>query len=228
MQKTTDIKRTEKTRLAYQQEKALMSSTDIKTFDLEKEEVLKRFDYWAVIPNKFPYDFVFGTHHLLVPIRCFAGPGDMFDYELVELVKIKEGFGIYGEYDGFFENLPHKRSIPGHFHIHLMKWEEDFSELSQRFTDTDFDDIDNKVRSFNHWLIIKNNQRCENVFAEHHMLIPKRQLQGPSDITPEERQELVDIKTLLGDEKAYHGLFESWPLPKSFCIHFWKWAQREI
>ena len=89
-------------------------------FDLENEEIVKDFESWVVIRNKFPYDGVTRTHHMLVPKRYFATPREMNAEERRELEEIKLSFGE--EYDGLFENLSHKRSVPSHFHIHLFSW----------------------------------------------------------------------------------------------------------
>jgi len=89
-------------------------------FDLDKEEIIKDFKFWVVITNAFPYDGVLSTHHMLVPKRYFAESRDMNSEERNELENIKDKVGE--TYDGLFENFTHKRSVPVHFHIHLVEW----------------------------------------------------------------------------------------------------------
>jgi len=82
-----------------------------------------------IITNRFPHDAVLRKHHMLVPKRFFATPREIDQDERAELMDIKEN--LNGEYDGLFENLPHKRSVPAHFHIHLFLWAhvEDMSDV---------------------------------------------------------------------------------------------------
>jgi len=89
-------------------------------FDLENEEIVREFTYWVIIHNAFPYDGVLQQHHMLVPRRFFSTPKEINSKEREELEDIKEI--LIGEYDGVFENLAHKRSVPVHFHIHLFLW----------------------------------------------------------------------------------------------------------
>ncbi len=89
-------------------------------FDFDSEEIIEEFTYWFIITNKFPYDAITQTHHMLAPKRFFGTPKEMNDNERVELEDIKEQ--LVERYDGLWENLGHKRSVPAHFHIHLFEW----------------------------------------------------------------------------------------------------------
>ena len=89
-------------------------------FDFNKEVIIQDYDYWVIITNMFPYDVITDTHHLLVPKRFFGTPKEINTVEREELESIKEG--LADRYDGMYENLAHKRTIPAHFHIHLFLW----------------------------------------------------------------------------------------------------------
>ena len=39
------------------------------TKPLQMEKMLKEWQYWALIDNKFPYSAAFKTHHMLIPKR---------------------------------------------------------------------------------------------------------------------------------------------------------------
>lgn len=89
-------------------------------FNLEEENILYNGTYWAVIPNDFPYDRVFETHHLLVPKRVFAFASDMTSEEFDELQQIK--IDLDKNYDSVLENLYERRSVHKHFHLQLCVW----------------------------------------------------------------------------------------------------------
>lgn len=83
-----------------------------------KEEPLKLFKHWKVIVNKFPYDRIAGTHHMVVPIQ-HCTEVDLNQEQRNELIEIKN-HELNDEYDFFMEPTHKGRSIPGHFHIHLV------------------------------------------------------------------------------------------------------------
>ncbi len=68
--------------------------------------------------NDFPYDLIAQTHHMLVSNRHVTEP-ELSGEELDEFKKIKESV-IHKEYDYLIEATHNKKSIPGHFHIHLI------------------------------------------------------------------------------------------------------------
>lgn len=81
-------------------------------------EPLKIFKYWKIIENDFPYDLIAKTHHMIVPIRHEAEK-DLTEEELAELGEIKENYINQG-YDYIIEPTVKNKSIPGHFHLHLI------------------------------------------------------------------------------------------------------------
>lgn len=78
----------------------------------------KIFTHWAIIPNKFPYDRIAARHDMIVPKRCVTEE-KITTEEWAEFKMIKETL-IQHEYDFLMEATVLKKSIPGHFHLHLV------------------------------------------------------------------------------------------------------------
>jgi len=93
---------------------------DIKTdrCPLCTAETLVQYTYWRIIPNKYPHDAVADKHEMIIPI------GHTLERELSpeakqELYNLK--YNVLGkQYVFILEALPGQKSIPGHFHLHLM------------------------------------------------------------------------------------------------------------
>lgn len=83
-----------------------------------EREPLLEFTYWKVVANHFPYDRVAALHEMIVPKRHTNG-SDLTTEELAELSKLKQSV-LNERYTFIIEGLPHARSIPGHFHLHLV------------------------------------------------------------------------------------------------------------
>lgn len=79
---------------------------------------LKTFTYWKVIENSFPYDLIAQTHHMLVPIRHTIEK-NLTQQERQELSVLKETF-LNDNYDCMLEPTQKLKTIPTHFHIHLI------------------------------------------------------------------------------------------------------------
>lgn len=109
--------RTRETHERYERERqADLKHTDL--CPLCEAETIESFTYWRTIPNKYPYDAVAKRHDQLVPLRHTAGT-DLTPEELVELVELKRG-ALNETYFYIMEALPGTKSIPGHFHLHLL------------------------------------------------------------------------------------------------------------
>ncbi len=85
------------------------------------EKPIKEFKYWLIIENEFPYDAIAELHHMLVPKRSVA-----FDWDLLSREELEEYNFIRKEYlpelyELIWENLPKNRTIPEHFHVHLLR-----------------------------------------------------------------------------------------------------------
>lgn len=79
---------------------------------------LNTFTYWKIIPNDFPYDKIAQTHHMLVPLRHVT-EDDLTDEEKKELRDLKLSY-LNEHYQYALEAMHKNKSIPGHFHIHLI------------------------------------------------------------------------------------------------------------
>jgi hypothetical protein len=83
-----------------------------------EKESIKDFTYWKITENSFPYDKIAQTHHMVIPLR--HGPEhDLHAEELEELKHIKATF-INDGYDWIIEATHKNKSIPDHFHLHLI------------------------------------------------------------------------------------------------------------
>lgn len=92
--------------------------------DWDKLPLVRPCLLWAIVENEYPYDQIALVHHLLVPTRSFASAKDMEAEELWELDRIKDEIAETREYDVIMENIPHRRTAPGHYHLHLIKYKE--------------------------------------------------------------------------------------------------------
>ena len=83
---------------------------------------LIEFDQWRVINNDYPYDLIASKHHMLIPKRHITEAG-LSEAESKELISIKNHEQLR-DYDYLIEAANHKKSIPQHFHIHLIVGKE--------------------------------------------------------------------------------------------------------
>lgn len=91
-------------------------------FEGPDEEIIADFKYWFIVKNNFPYDSIAETHHMIVSKRKFALDWDLVNKEeMDELSRLKKTGYIFKNYDVFLENLPTGQTVPGRFHIHLIK-----------------------------------------------------------------------------------------------------------
>lgn len=65
---------------------------------------------------------------------------------------------------------------------------------------------------FTHWKILKNIFPYDMIAEHHDLIIPKRHFHSESEMTPQERAELIYIKTeLLPVKKKYDIVWENFP-----------------
>lgn len=81
---------------------------------LDKAEAIREWDRWKLIPNRFPYDSVFEKHDMLI---AMDGQKQVDD-------EVQQIINSLDDYDIWFVNYPHKRSVPAIFHIHLAKYKQ--------------------------------------------------------------------------------------------------------
>jgi hypothetical protein len=82
------------------------------------KEPVETFKYWKIVANDFPYDLIAREHNMLLPMRHIAEDGLSSD-ELRELIDIKMNH-LDPKYDYVIEAAPKNKSIPDHFHLHLI------------------------------------------------------------------------------------------------------------
>lgn len=83
------------------------------------EGVEREFTYWVLMKNKFPYDRYFSKSDMLV-LRRHASEQEVTDAERAELFTIRTEI-LTSEYDSVMDHLPRQKSIPGHYHVHLIE-----------------------------------------------------------------------------------------------------------
>jgi hypothetical protein len=84
----------------------------------EKAPLIKEFNYWKIVENIFPWDNVAKLQHMIVPKRHVIYD-KLNDDEKKEFDEIKVSH-IEKEYELIAEVTNKKKSIPEHFHIHLI------------------------------------------------------------------------------------------------------------
>ncbi|MDB5189765.1 MAG: hypothetical protein JWN49_91 [Parcubacteria group bacterium] len=82
-----------------------------------KAPATKSFTHWKIAENSFPYDRIAQKHDMLMPIRHVTEAG-LTDEEVRELSEIKNT--SIEEYNWILEPTHSNKSIPGHFHLHLI------------------------------------------------------------------------------------------------------------
>jgi hypothetical protein len=94
-----------------------LAAMDGSACPLCEKPALKSFTHWKILSNDFPYDRIAKVHHLIVPI-AHAVENDVASAAWEELRRIKAE--EFGGYDYILEPTGTQRSIPGHFHLHLV------------------------------------------------------------------------------------------------------------
>ena len=82
------------------------------------KETLQFFTYWRIVENSFPYDQFAEVHHMILPLE-HKGERDLTTPEKEELLSLKETY-IAEHYNFIMESTHLQKSIPQHFHLHLI------------------------------------------------------------------------------------------------------------
>lgn len=90
-----------------------------KTKDLLDEPAIKEWNGWRLIENAYPYDLIFKKHHMLIPTNEATQASRLHSSGLHRILK-----NLSSDYDLWFVNMPHRRSIKGLFHIHLVSYKD--------------------------------------------------------------------------------------------------------
>ena len=112
----SDLYRSEDVAKSYKQHR--MSAKFSEGCALCQAASLIEFDHWRVINNDFPYDLIAAEHHMLIPKR-HCTEAELDEFESKELIDIKNHERLLN-YDYLIEAANRKKSIPLHFHIHLI------------------------------------------------------------------------------------------------------------
>lgn len=83
-----------------------------------EEKPLQSFRYWKILENNFPYDKIASTHHMIVPLRHIQ-ESELTNEELKEFSEIKLNV-LNQSYDYTLEASTKNKSIPAHYHLHLV------------------------------------------------------------------------------------------------------------
>lgn len=81
-------------------------------------EPIKDFKYWKILDNEYPWDLVAKINHILIPKRHVIY-SKLNNAEKKEFDKIKLDY-IEKKYIMMVEVTDRQKSIPSHFHVHLL------------------------------------------------------------------------------------------------------------
>lgn len=107
--------RTPETQKAYEKQMQTKKST---CFMCDYKAPLIR-GYWKLVPNEFPYDAIAEKHDMLVYHTCES---EASEEAIMELKLMKDVLFLVGGYDAIIENAPVNRTVPQHYHLHLIKY----------------------------------------------------------------------------------------------------------
>lgn len=83
-----------------------------------ESQSIKDFRYWRIIRNDFPYDLIAQVHDMVVP-RRHVKENDLSQEEKREYAAIKATY-VENNYEFILEPTAKLKSIPEHFHVHLI------------------------------------------------------------------------------------------------------------
>lgn len=78
----------------------------------------KEFEHWRIIENKFPYDLVASVHDMAVP-KVHGSEREISAEAWREFQDLKVRH-FEGDYDFYVEAAPKRKTIPAHYHMHLI------------------------------------------------------------------------------------------------------------
>jgi len=83
-----------------------------------EKEVICEFTHWKLVRNLYPYDKVAEIHDMIVP-KHHVTEEELTGDEEHELFELKHTF-LNENYILLIEALKNSKSIPAHFHLHLI------------------------------------------------------------------------------------------------------------
>ncbi len=113
-----------KTEEAYQEFKKEYTADPsvLQSFNFDNEKILREFEHWILIENRFPYDRMARTNDMLVSKRPLQSRYDGTDTEQTEYDTIMKLLAQENFYDAYMENFPKIKSVKKYVHIHLIRW----------------------------------------------------------------------------------------------------------
>lgn len=125
-----DAPRQKETEAAYQKFRDGLRDTPehLYSFNLQNETVVREFDSWVIIENRFPYDRMTRTNHMLVSKRPLQSQYHGSQEEQEEYHRILQLLAEEGFYDALIENFPKVKSVTKFAHTHLVQWNNTASE----------------------------------------------------------------------------------------------------
>lgn len=83
---------------------------------------IRKFKYWALKENDFPYDIIAEEHVMLSPHEHVKDREHLSFEAEEELLQIIKEYNKLSYYDTMLENFKTNRTIRDHYHIHLLKY----------------------------------------------------------------------------------------------------------
>lgn len=106
--------RTSKTQKEYMS--FLQANYDGKCIFCARDLLVKEYKYWILVKNRFPYDRVYEKHCMLATKRHVEELYELTHDEHMELDTLFDEI----EHNQVILNRRANRSIPRHFHVHLV------------------------------------------------------------------------------------------------------------
>ncbi len=115
--------RTPSTDTAYQHIKAKRINEGYNGCPLCEEVTLQEFEHWRLVANEYPYDRIAEIHHMLIP-KAHVDQVGVSSLAWQEYAALKETF-ISENYGYILETTHKNKSVPRHFHVHLIVVKEE-------------------------------------------------------------------------------------------------------
>ncbi len=85
----------------------------------DRDTTIQEFSHFVLMKNKFPYDRYFTKSDMIVA-KKHVTELELSQEERTELAEIKKV--LSDSYDSLIEHLPKQKSIPGHYHLHVVEF----------------------------------------------------------------------------------------------------------
>lgn len=96
--------------------------TNQDSFSFGPEEIIAEFTHWVIIKNRFPYDNMVQTNHLLISKKPITSLAEASEAIKTEYEVIIGSLTNDGSYDALIQNFPKTTTIKAQYHVHLVEW----------------------------------------------------------------------------------------------------------